>query len=145
MKKLALTVVLILIASCNKSVPIQPNCAVPPRGFLNWNDTHFWDGRGIPITLPAFNTIKVERSGSLTWNGADIESLYGGEPALMTFLDAVAKMHPQPFTTLDFEAGAPCASIERVRALMNKHLKCEESETCLQGRAPYRSADKIAP
>jgi hypothetical protein len=50
------------------------------------------------------------------------------------YLELVPQLEPPPLTFLDWEDGAPCDSIERARALMRKHLKCDGSRKCLQGR-----------
>lgn len=84
------------------------------------------------VPIPA-NVIKVERSGRVTWNGVDVHTLHGYEPTIDAYLAEVARMSPQPDTSLDFDAGAPCASITKIRQLMMKHLQCDAHQVCLQG------------
>lgn len=52
---------------------------------------------------------------------------------LDTYLSQIAKLEPQPFTILDFDAGAPCATIKMVRKLMIRHLGCSAEDFCFQG------------
>ena len=135
MQKLIFLLVLFLVTSCGQSFP--SNCASLPAGFHYANDPHFWDGKAVGITPPLIHEIKVERSGKVKWNGADIDYEYAASSLLRNYLGEVAVMIPQPFITLDFDSGAPCKIIQRVRVLMEKHLDCQKSSVCLQGQAPF--------
>ena len=106
-----------------------------PSGFVR---SHDGPARGaIWIEPPFINVIVVERSGNVTWNGVPISSRHGPWPVLDTYLGAVADMSPRPLTALDFDAGAPCKTIERVRSVMQERLECRGVGTCLQGPAPW--------
>jgi hypothetical protein len=110
------------------------NCAARPAEFQNW-DEH---ARRLPkpVASPVKNVIRVDRSGAIGWNGAELQSQHGPFPLVEDYLGVVSKMEPQPLTFLDFEVGASCSSIERVRTLMNTHLRCSVGKTCFQGSGP---------
>jgi hypothetical protein len=44
-----------------------------------------------------------------------------------------ARMMPEPFTSVDFDAGASCKAIDEVRSLMVKRLQCEQVTEMLAG------------
>lgn len=106
-----------------------------PTNFVRSSDVRA--PGAIWIEPPTINVIVVERSGNLTWNGVPISSHHGQWPVLDTYLGAVADMSPRPLTALDFDAGAPCRTIERVRSVMQERLECRGSGTCLQGPEPW--------
>lgn len=128
----ALFLVALLGASCG--VPKSQNCSLKPVAFLDWSDPQLkYHPAMINIAGPQKNVIKIARSGAVTWNGVDVTTLHGFALTLESYLDRVSQMVPQPLTALDFDKGAPCETIETVRALMMKHLNCTQSQSCLQG------------
>ena len=110
------------------------NCAARPAEFQNW-DEH---ARRLPkpVGSPVKNVIRVDRFGAIAWNGQDLQSQHGPFPLLQDYLGVVSEMDPQPMTFLDFETGASCSSIERVRTLMNAKLQCRSAKVCFQGPGP---------
>ena len=107
------------------------NCAARPAEFQRWDD--YARRLPKPVKSPAKNVIRVGRSGSIAWNGQELGLHRGPFPLLQNYLRVVSQMEPQPLTFLDFEAGASCSSIERVRALMNSNLRCNSEKLCFQG------------
>jgi len=89
----------------------------------------------VPIDGYHSNVIKIEKSGVVTWNGNDLATRDGGpEIVLEKYLGMIASLKEvRPFTTIDFDAGAPCARIDAVRRLMIKHLRCSDEDRCFQG------------
>lgn len=88
--------------------------------------------------MPDRNTIYISKvtkshanvSGEhpVKWNGR-LVSL----STVDQYLQEVGALIPQPHTVIDFPAGAPCLNVEKVRALMEKHLDCKNSLACVQG------------
>jgi hypothetical protein len=135
-KTLGLTI--LLMAGCTSKtdqLKVAQNCATPLAGFHNLNDPDFT--RRWPVGIEGYhqNTIKVSRTGMIIWNGSDLTTMHDdGLPSVEQFLSAV-KGFPdrQPFTILDFDAGAPCEKVKAVRDLMVKHISCGEKDLCFQG------------
>jgi hypothetical protein len=109
-----------------------------PIGAARPAEFHSWDEyvRRLPKPVPVKNVIRVDRSGAIAWNGADLQSQHGPYALVQNYLGVVSEMDPQPLTFLDFEAGAPCSSIERIRTLMNNNLRCSAEKLCFQGPGP---------
>lgn len=134
----ALAFTMLLMAGCTGKADqpkVAQNCATPLRGFHSLNDPDFT--RRWPVGIEGYqqNTVKVSRTGMITWNGSDLTTTHDdGLPLVGQFLVAL-KGFParQPFTILDFDAGAPCENVTAVRDLMVKHLGCGEEDLCFQG------------
>lgn len=134
----ALGITILLIAGCTSKADqpnVTQNCAMPLPGFHSLNDPDFT--RRWPVGIEGYqqNTVKVSRTGMITWNGSDLTTMHDdGLPSVEQFLIAL-KGFPagQPFTILDFDAGAPCEKVKAVRDLMVKHLGCREEDLCFQG------------
>ena len=105
------------------------NCYSRPAWILSGDE--YWKGVALDAELPARNKIKVLRDGVVSWNGAQASS-----KQLDNLLRTVGQMKPQPLTQFEWEQGAPCVSIEEVRKLMKKHLKCAGSKNCMEGSDP---------
>jgi hypothetical protein len=107
-----------------KSEQARPtaNCAARPAEFQTWAE--YARRLPKPVGSPVKNVIRVDRSGAIAWNGQELQSQHGPFPLVQNYLSVVSKMEPQPLTFLDFEVGASCSSIERVRTLMNTNLRC---------------------
>ncbi len=135
-----------MLAGCDAAR--QPDCAMPPAGFYRWNDPALWEGRPIGVTAPHYNIVTVEGSGRMTWNGADADLSTGtpttGETMIERYLSLTSQMLPHPFAVLDFDVGTPCASVRAARALIDKHLDCQRSRMCVQGKGLYGDRDKPA-
>ncbi len=110
------------------------NCAARPAEFQNWDE--YARRLPKPVGSPVKNVIRVDRSGAIAWNGAELQSQHGPFPLVGGYLGVVSEMDPQPLTFLDFEAGAPCSSIEKIRTLMNSKLRCSAEKVCFQGPGP---------
>ena len=110
------------------------NCAARPAEFQRWDE--YVRRLPTPVDSPIKNVVKVQRSGAIAWNGQELQSQHGPFPLLQNYLGVISKMEPQPLTFLDFEAGASCSSIERVRTLMNANLRCRSEKVCFQGPGP---------
>jgi hypothetical protein len=110
------------------------NCAARPAEFQNWDE--YARRLPKPVGSPVKNVVKVHRSGAIAWNGAELQSRHGPFPLVEDYLGVVSKMEPQPLTFLDFEAGASCSLIERVRTVMNTNLRCRSEKVCFQGPGP---------
>ncbi|MFB9061204.1 MULTISPECIES: hypothetical protein [Sphingobium] len=131
---------MILVAAtigCGSKSNVDPfaNCATPIPGFHSFRSRDFAEHWSAPIDGHYANIVKVDKSGSITWNGIDLSSMHDdGEAALETYLTDLNSLQiPQPVTALDFDAGAPCARIAVVRKLMIKHLHCSNTGRCFQG------------
>ncbi|MCW2412029.1 MULTISPECIES: hypothetical protein [unclassified Sphingobium] len=124
---------LFVLASCSPK-PAQ-NCAVPWPWFYSWHDESIRGSEGFSVEpLPA-NIIKVTRTGRVLWNGIDVTER-GYEAVTDDYLDQLARSVPQTKVSLDFDAGAPCSKIIRIRQMMMRHLRCDEQQICLQGPRP---------
>ena len=110
------------------------NCAARPAEFQRWEE--YARRLPKPVGSPVKNVIRVERSGAITWNGAELQSQHGPFSLVEDYLSVVSQMEPQPLTFLDFEVGAPCSSIESVRTRMNTNLRCRSEKVCFQGPGP---------
>ena len=110
------------------------NCAARQAEFQNWDD--YARRLPQPVESPVKNVIRVQRSGAITWNGQELRSQHGPFPMLQNYLSVIPEMDPQPLIFLDFEAGASCSTIERVRTLLNSNLHCRSETVCFQGRGP---------
>jgi hypothetical protein len=129
--------VLAVASGCAPSGGVkQPaNCSVPLPGFHSFHISNFTQLWPVPIDGYQTNVVKVTNSGAITWNGIDIATMEdGGESKLDTYLEALKSFQPQPFTALDFDAGAPCGKVNAVRQLMIQHLRCSKDDLCFQGR-----------
>jgi hypothetical protein len=125
---------LLLISSACVGADEQ-NCYDRPADFMDSQD--YWKGIPPPVVPPAKNVIKLHRTGTVTWNGVDLGSTHHGwTPVLDQYLEVVPQLSPQPLTFLEWEEGAPCETIMKVRGLMRKHLNCDGSRECLQGPFP---------
>ena len=125
----------LLIASCQPHVASPPRqCSPRPADFQRWADD-IDDARW--IVPPQRNTIALTRAG-MVWNGVPLDGLIDMTPeqVLDLYLGQVAQLRPQPITAFDFEQGISCRKVERVRALMRRHLDCNRSRRCFQGHAP---------
>jgi hypothetical protein len=128
MKPVALA--LLLMTSCAQ--PNGTSCYSRPADFMS--DEDWWKGMPPSIDLYPKNVIKVLKTGGVTWNEAPIDTQHGWAPVLDMYLELVPQMEPPPIIFLDWEEGAPCGSIDRVRELMRKRLGCDGSRKCVQGR-----------
>lgn len=134
MKPVALA--LLLTASCTQTNGTA--CYSRPDDFMS--DVDWWKGMPPSIDQYPKNVIRVRQSGVVTWNDASLDTQHGWSPVLDMYLEIVPQMEPPPIIFLDWEEGAPCASIERVRELMRERLRCDGSRKCVQGR-PDRDAE----
>ncbi len=137
MKK-AIYLSILLFAGCmgaTDRAQVAANCAPARPGFHSLNDPNFTTRWPVGIEGYQHNTTKVSRGGIISWNGVDLATMHDdGLPSVDQFLIAL-KGFParQPFTILDFDAGAPCDKVEAVRNLMVKHLGCTDQDLCFQG------------
>jgi hypothetical protein len=124
--------VLVWLASCSSKIEHpkeeKVDCGKLPASFFSPYDNAFWADKLMGIDGPQVNQIRVHGSGELTWNAVPVDLR-----VLDGYLNLVSQMPSQPFTALDFKAGAPCAVIRRVRAMMEKHIRCSERRWCLRG------------
>lgn len=130
---------LILLASgCSSETDrakVVVSCARPLPGFHSLQDPDFTRRWPVGIEGYQLNTVKITKTGALTWNDSDMTTMHDdGLPSIEQFFIAL-KSFPvrQPFMLLDFEAGAPCDKVNAVRDLMVKHLGCGEQDLCFQG------------
>jgi hypothetical protein len=143
MKRLSLSGLTMLMASCSTKVAEPPkNCAFAPPYFSRYGDQV---AEGLE-TLPDLYTIyvpslkdaagNVRGKNSVVWNNRSVslKSLDG-------YLAETGKLIPQPRTALNFPADAPCETVTKVRAMMEKHLDCKNSLACMQGF----NEDKLPP
>jgi hypothetical protein len=116
------------------------DCGDLPPGYHYANDEWFWSQQPKGVEPPFVNVIKVDGSGRLTWNESTAPVT---EAEVDDYLRQMALMG-SPYIAIDFKAGTPCVPIQKVRALMNKHLLCAESRKCLQGdyRAWVQKSDR---
>lgn len=129
----------LLIAGCTSRIgqpEVAVNCASPLPGFHSLNDPEFTQRWPVGIEGYQHNTVKVSRAGVITWNGTDLATMHDeGLRFVEQYLIALKGLSPgQPFTILDFDAGAPCEKVKAVRNLMVKHLGCGEQDLCFQGQ-----------
>lgn len=133
----AISLTILLIAGCRgeaEQLKVVSNCATPLPGFHSVNEPDF--SRRWPIEYGGYyqNTFKVSRTGIITLNGTNLTTMHDdGLPSVEQFLIASKGSPVQPFTILDFDAGAPCKKVQAVRALMVKHLGCGDEDLCFQG------------
>ena len=52
---------------------------------------------------------------------------------LSTLLQQTRALNPTPGVVLETEMGAPCATLDKVRDLMNTRLACEKGGHCDEG------------
>jgi hypothetical protein len=95
------------------------------------NGQEYWKGVPSNAELPARNRIKALREGTITWNGQGVSA-----KELDTLFSTVSQMKPQPLTQFEWEQGAPCSSLEKVRKLMRERLDCDKTKNCLEGADP---------
>jgi hypothetical protein len=136
--KRALCLIILLMTGCSGKAD-QPkvalNCASPLPGFHSLEDPDFTRRWPVDIGGYQYNTVRITKTGILTWNGSDLTTMHDdGRPSIEQFLIALKSFSGgQPFTLLDFDAGAPCSKVNAVRQLMVKHLGCGEDDLCFQG------------
>jgi hypothetical protein len=134
----ALTLLILLFSGCSSGADrakVVTNCAQQLPGFHSLNDPDFTRRWPVGIEGYQYNTVKIAKTGALSWNGTDLATMHDdGLPSIEQFLIAM-KSFParQPFTLLDFDVGAPCEKVKAVRNLMVKHLGCENEDLCFQG------------
>ena len=126
----------LLAAGCQSHVAAPRQCAPRPADFQRWADFPANIGGARWIAPPEKNTIALTRAG-LTWNEVPLGGQIDTAPdqILDLYLGQVAQLRPQPITTFDFDRGVDCATVERVRRLMRRHLYCRRSHLCFQGPA----------
>ncbi|OJW56664.1 MAG: hypothetical protein BGO57_16200 [Sphingomonadales bacterium 63-6] len=105
--------------------------ACPSTSFVMMNGSQWYEGQPVDAELPERNRITLFKSGTLAWNGYEISS-----DELKGLLEEVSKQEFGPLTQFEWEPGAPCATIEQVRGLMNNHLECAGTRHCMEGPDP---------
>lgn len=108
------------------------NCSKMPPEFQTFE--HYSSGRSYPFNGYLKNVVKIDSEGKIWWNEVELTSQHGAHPLLETYLIAISEMDDfKPLTFLDFEVGAPCSVISKVREMMIEHLQCGRKAECLQG------------
>ena len=90
-----------------------------------------WAKPGLKLSAPV-NTVRVQRDGSLIWNGSSVNEGHVAE-----YMGLVGSMKPQSFTILDIENGAPCEQVNLVRKIVEEGADCRETGTCGEGPGPW--------
>jgi hypothetical protein len=150
MKRSYLFSLTVLLASCRPNVADPPkNCAILPTHWWRYGDPPSVTGQVIPVR-PIYNSIYVLRSSErrihmheyqeVKWNEIPV-----GLSTAETYLTVSARLSPQPTTVLDFPKGAPCRTVIRLRALMEKHFDCKNTRRCAQGFSPDYNSTPAPP
>jgi hypothetical protein len=111
---------LALATGCSERNAAQRACTPP---LTAWGKPHPHLG---PDVLEI--TIGLDHNGATYLNGKaatlnDISKL----------LQQAAPLNPRPIVMLETEMGAPCATLDKVRELMNERLACERGGHCDEG------------
>ena len=120
--KLSFTAFVLLIgASCSQR-EAQVRACTPP--LATWRKPHPHLGPDIPTF-----TVSLDRNGAVYLNGKALSF-----NNLASQLKPIGDYEtPQPAVILETEMGAPCASLDSVRSLMNERLDCEHGGHCDEG------------
>ena len=90
-----------------------------------------WAKPGLDPSGPV-NTVRVQRDGSLIWNGSSVNEGHVAE-----YMGLVGSMKPQAFTILDIENGAPCERVNLVRKIVEDGANCRGTGTCGEGHGSW--------
>ena len=107
-------------ASCSQHHAAERACTPP---LPAWGKPHPHLGPG---TMKI--TVGLDHNGATYLNGK-ATSL----SELSKLLQEAAPLNPQPIVILETEMGAPCATLDKVRGLMNERLSCGKGGHCDEG------------
>jgi len=111
----------VLLIGCSQEKKPTIACSPP---LATWPKPHPHLGPEIPLVHVA-----IDRNGSVYFQGS--RTTVAELPAKF---DIVPQMgEPEPATILETEMGAPCATLDRVRSIMNERLKCDRGGHCDEG------------
>jgi hypothetical protein len=120
--KLYLTMLALLFgASCSERHAEGKACTPP---LTEWGKPHPHLGPGVMMI-----TVGLDHGGRTYFNG---KALPLNELSTM-LKHAGALENPEPVVILETEMGAPCATLDKVRALMNERLACGKVGHCDEG------------
>lgn len=107
--------------ACAPPAQTDRACAPPLK---TWGEPHPHLGP-VKTMIP----VGIDHDGATYLNGKRVSLR-----KLSTELRSIAAWgDPQPAVVLETEAGAPCATIDRVRVLMDEHLQCQKAGHCDEG------------
>ncbi|MEA2998766.1 MAG: hypothetical protein QOK17_599 [Sphingomonadales bacterium] len=72
--------------------------------------------------------VGLDRHGGIYWNGDRLQ-----QSRFAAYLTAAHRLNPEPEVFLEVEAGVSCASLEAVRAAMDRYLQCRDGGSCAEG------------
>ncbi len=86
-----------------------------------------WDRQGTEdAEFGVFNRLEITGSG-MRWNGAAID-----QAVLVTYVEAVKTLDPQPVTALVVHPRAACGQVRTIRRLMEERLRCTAEGGCTE-------------
>lgn len=119
----------IMLSLAVSRASVEGDCHVRPPDFLSGEQ--YWSSIPEISELPVKNRIYVLKSGQITWNHA-VTTI----DELETLLRKVSDFDPLPLTQFEWDAGAPCDSLELVRSMMRQRLTCANTRNCMEGADP---------
>lgn len=112
---------LLLMAGCSQRDAEQRACTAP---LTEWSRPHPHLGPDV-----AFITVGLDHEGTTYFNGKALPLR-----ELSTMLKHAGELeNPEPVVVLETEMGAPCATLDKVRQLMNERLACGKTGHCDEG------------
>lgn len=123
--------IMLSVAASTESA--KGDCHMRPSDFLSGEQ--YWSSIPETSETPVKNRIHILKSGQITWNHATTTI-----NELETLLKRVSDFDPQPVTQFEWDAGAPCDSLELVRNMMRQRLRCANTRSCMEGADPREVA-----
>jgi biopolymer transport protein ExbD len=117
--KLLLALLCIVLSACNEPKTYASACSTLRQ---NWRTAEQDWHHAI------FNTVKLEKAGTLRWNGVQID-----EARLTQYFQAVNTLNPVPTVVLKVDPDADCAAVERIRDQLEEQMQCKASGRCGEG------------
>lgn len=107
----------------------KTDCHARPSDFLSGEQ--YWKDLPYGAEIPVKNRIFVQKSGKITWNHFPITI-----EELDYLLEQVRNSSSNPLTQFEWDARAPCISIELMRSMMRQRLGCARLRNCMEGADP---------
>jgi hypothetical protein len=122
---------LALLLNCDTPRTYAKQCSAP---LPHWRKpSEGMNHHAVPIR------VRLDQSGTIFWNGTGID-----ERTLGHYMEESGRLNPVPFPLLLPDAGAPCRSVQRVRALMDERL-CNIRWACGEGHGAWQSRMDLPP
>jgi hypothetical protein len=126
----------ITLTSCSETKRVYvADCKAAPPNWMSLDDFLKTEDGGTIIDY-LVNSIRLDRTGRLFWNGTMIErNQLGG------YLLQVDKLDPRPLVELRIDNGTACDDVEKIRNTMAQSKICQHSQKdCTEDFSVYEGS-----